>query len=47
MQYLTRKGCTGFLCNDGTCIENEQQCDGTRDCTAGDDEEDCYAGRFN
>lgn len=46
MQSLTRKGCPGFQCYDGTCIENDQQCDGARDCSSGEDEEDCSAGRL-
>ena len=30
-----------FTCNDNTCINTNQRCDGRRDCNAGEDEQNC------
>lgn len=33
--------CSGYACNDGTCIEASWQCDQVVDCSAGEDEANC------
>lgn len=35
---------TQYTCDDGTCIDKEKQCDKHRDCSEGDDEDDCEEG---
>ena len=37
-------GCTGFACNDGTCIDAAWKCDGVDDCAQGEDEAGCPGG---
>ena len=34
-----------YLCNDGQCIKLELLCNKRRDCSNGEDEQDC--GKFN
>lgn len=39
--------CKGFLCANGTCIAKEKYCDGTWNCTQGEDEASCGEGSEN
>uniref|UniRef100_A0A182YG32 Uncharacterized protein n=1 Tax=Anopheles stephensi TaxID=30069 RepID=A0A182YG32_ANOST len=38
---LTECGPNEFECEDGTCIDQDQQCDGVPHCRRGEDEQDC------
>ena len=33
--------CSGFSCNDGTCIKASFQCDTEKDCAENEDEHGC------
>jgi len=33
--------CDHFACDDGVCILNDRVCDGNRDCSSGEDEQNC------
>ncbi|RWS26033.1 hypothetical protein B4U80_01969, partial [Leptotrombidium deliense] len=42
------KNCTGFMCNDGTCIDSSLKCDCKQDCKDGSDEIGCDTSKcFN
>ncbi len=37
------ESCSGFACNDGTCIDASWKCDQENDCAGGEDEANCPA----
>ena len=39
--------CKGFTCDNGICISDDYECDGTDDCDDNSDEEDCSSSQHS